>query len=402
GVTLANNTFKYNATGVAIRDSNNVGMAGSSLISGSDGSTGSGDQIGLSITGSTAVSIREVIFAWNSTGVLITESDGVDLAKLVCRNNTTGLQGKGNIGGEVRSSTFTANKTGVDLLEASAPGLIFRENNFYNNETGVRSPAQASLAVAPNYWGSSSGPKHNPLNPSGHGDLIEGNLDFIPWAPYAYYCDNVPPEITLTLPATIWLSDEPVELQLSVAEETWLDRVTLAVYDPRMETVTGKTWWRDEWDGSQGFLTWTPPGGVDGSYWVKAAAVDGKGNQSQVENKIVVDRYPPANPRVLINGGAEVTSELNVELTLTAEDASGVTEIMIFNEGGPPGAWEPYQESRTWQLLDGSPGLRQVTVRFRDGVGRESAAGASIIFNPPPPNPGTGHGNLPPPGQEPS
>lgn len=382
GITVSGNIFTYNATGISVLASRNIS------ISACDISYRGRDPAGRDITGlliniGSGVSVTKCTFSRNNTGVIVTGSSTVNLRESSWQNNGTGLRLAGRVEGEVTGNTFTANAVGLDLLQVTEPNLRFIGNNIYNNKQGLLAPPGNNLVVLENYWGSSSGPYHDKLNPQGHGDTITGDLSFIPWAPYAFYEDDAPPQVSLSLPGEMWLTDEPVPLQVSLAEDKWLDRVMLVVYGPGGDIVMNENWWHDEWPSSVAFLSWElDENNKDGVYHLSAMAIDGKGNQSHAEDYLVLDRQPPTVLQICINKGTGETSSLTVELTLRAADANGIAAMMITNEGGPPGEWEPYRETRSWQLLPGPPGSRKVIVRFRDGAGRESEATASIVFNP--------------------
>lgn len=380
GITMSGNIFSYNATGISVLASGDINISACDLSYGVN--PAGRDITGLLINMGSGVNVTKCTFSGNNTGVIVTGGSIVNLTGSSWQNNITGLRLAGRVEGEVTGNTFTANAVGLDLLQVTEPNLYFIRNNIYNNEQALLAPLGNNLVVLENYWGSSSGPYHEKLNPQGHGDTITGDPNFIPWAPYAFYEDDAPPHISLSLLGEMWLTEEPVPLQVSLAEDKWLDRVTLVVYGPGGDIVMNENWWQDEWPSSGAFLYWELDENTkDGVYHLSAMAIDGKGNQSHAEDYLVLDRQPPTVLQMYINKGAEETSSLTVELTLRAADANGITAMMITNEGGPPGEWEPYRETHTWQLLPGPPGLRKVIVRVRDGAGRENEATASIVFN---------------------
>lgn len=380
GITVGGNIFKYNATGISVLDSRDISISECDF-SYSGGDTAGRDITGLLINTSTGVNVNKCTFVGNNTGVIINDGSLINLKESNWENNITGLYLAGRVEGEVTDNTFTTNAVGLDLLQVTEPNLRFIGNNIYNNKQGLLAPPGNNLVVRENYWGSSSGPYHEKLNFQGHGDTITGDPSFIPWAPYAFYEDDSPPQVSLSLPEEMWYIDEPVPLQISLAEDKWLDSVALAVYGPGGDIVMSENWWQDEWPPSGTSLSWELDENIDGVYYFRVMAIDGKGNQSHADEYLVLDRQPPTVLQIGINNGAEKTSSLTVELSLRAADANGITAMMITNEGGPPGEWEPYLETRSWQLLPGPSGLRKITVRFRDGAGWESEATASIFFN---------------------
>lgn len=394
-------------TGILIQTSQEVelednliqGWSTGSLVTGSTGitftqTTFSENQTGASISSSTGITVTHATFSRNKLGARISNSTGILLDYSTWEDNETGLLLADTIEADIHHNRITRNNTGFDLLSIVEVQLTFTKNDIYGNVIALQAPTGETMTAPDNYWGSSRGPYHESLNVQGHGDIIRGDLNFVPWAPYAHGEDNAPPSVSLTLAGDIWLTSEPLPLEISLTEENWLDRVILAVYGRENEVITEEIWWGDEWSGSSD-ITWETNTIPDGPYRFLVVAVDGKGNEGYDEGYIILDRHPPANPQVYINGGAAETSTLTVDLALLAEDVNGVTEVMIANEGGPPGEWEPYRRTKSWELLPGPPGLRRVTVRFRDRAGWESQAEASIVLNPPPglPEEGREEGN---------
>ena len=66
----------------------------------------------------------------------------------------------------------------IRILAQSA--VQFRTNSFENTGWAIEAGAYA-LDAESNWWGDSTGPYHEQLNPEGLGDPITGNVDFIPW-----------------------------------------------------------------------------------------------------------------------------------------------------------------------------------------------------------------------------
>lgn len=82
------------------------------------------------------------------------------------------------------------------------------------------------------------------------------------------------------------------------------------------------------------------------------------------------DITPPVGT-VSIEGGADLTTSLSVTVATPAtDDATGVTEIQLSNDGL---AWtlRPYADTQAWTLLPGSGG-KFVWVKWKDGAGNWS------------------------------
>lgn len=373
GVNITGSTFRNNTTGVLL-----TGSRESTLL----GSLWENNGTGLMVSQSTQVTLEDNIFTQNTIGVDINTASGLSFSRSTCKENDTGVRMAGEIEGVITGSLLTGNNTSLDLEGITQAQVDLSRNDIFNNNQGVKAQEKVEIAAPLNFWGSSSGPYHQELNPEGHGEPITGRLFFLPWAPYAYYLDDRPPQLTLTYPAEKWLTREPLTLAVAVYEETWLDKATLAVYGPSGEKVMERIWWGKEGCHLQENLVWDTAEMLDGWYTLILEAEDGKGNARRLEGRLLLDRQPPSNLEVLINGGAMETSQLTVELRLRGEDASGIKEISISNEGGPVGPWEPFSEVKTWELLPGPPGERKVIVIFRDGAGWEAEARATIVYRP--------------------
>ncbi len=126
------------------------------------------------------------------------------------------------------------------------------------------------------------------------------------------------------------------------------------------------------WDGySEYNINWRLAGN-DGEKVVYVKFKDEAGNESDVfSDKILLDRTPPKEGKVVINEGNKITNNANkkVKLSLYAEGAS---EMLISNRFDlKEGEWEPYQTSKEW-LLEGPDGLKTVYVKFKDNAGNET------------------------------
>ncbi|MGB0521849.1 MAG: hypothetical protein ACPGJS_02755 [Flammeovirgaceae bacterium] len=112
--------------------------------------------------------------------------------------------------------------------------------------------------------------------------------------------------------------------------------------------------------------------GNDGMKVVYVRFQDEAGNISKsYMDSIELDRKPPIEGSVLIDGGSLITNNTNkkVNLNIHAED---VMEMRISNNYFFEGAeWEPYSENKDW-LLVGPDGLKTVFVQFRDELGNVS------------------------------
>ena len=105
----------------------------------------------------------------------------------------------------------------------------------------------------------------------------------------------------------------------------------------------------------------------EGELVVYAVLQDKAGNVSPVEKaKIIVDTTPPTGASLIINKGAEVTNnpEMQVRLSILATDAY---KMQISNTGQFNDAdWEDYVPEKNWMIGPRKEGKKTVYVRFAD------------------------------------
>jgi len=116
----------------------------------------------------------------------------------------------------------------------------------------------------------------------------------------------------------------------------------------------------------------------DGDKTVYVRFRDRAANESGVySDTIVLDTTPPTGS-ILIEGGADVVTDTQLALTLSASDAHGVTHMRLRNDAAAWSAWEPFAASRSW-TLPGQPGEHTVWVQFRDAAGNVSVAYSDTV-----------------------
>lgn len=118
--------------------------------------------------------------------------------------------------------------------------------------------------------------------------------------------------------------------------------------------------------------TLTVPG--EGTRYVRVRVKDSAGQWGPWSAPVafrVPDLTPPTGS-VVINGGAPVTVDPVVTLTLSASDAGGVDSMRVRNEGGSWSAWMPYKTSMSWTLPEPKGRVKTVYVQYRDAAGNVS------------------------------
>jgi hypothetical protein len=128
--------------------------------------------------------------------------------------------------------------------------------------------------------------------------------------------------------------------------------------------------------------------GEDGEKIVFAKFRDGAGNMSETATgKIVLDRKPPTDPKIVINNDSVYTTRRDkmVRLRLSATEAKGM--IISQDRNFADTKWEDYQAQKDF-VLKGDDGEKEVFVKYRDDAGNETAIVSDKIIldiNPPTP-----------------
>jgi len=194
------------------------------------------------------------------------------------------------------------------------------------------------------------------------------------WDEYAYGCtteyglsiitnDETPPTGSVVINEGVAYTTSPVvTLTLNATDSgTGVEKMMVA----NTSDFTNATW--ITYTSS---LTWTLTTG-DGTKAVYAKFRDRAGNISAVySDTIILDTIPPTGS-ILIQGGADVVTQTEVILTLSANDANGVTSMRLRNDLAAWGAWEPFTTTRRW-TLPSRLGEHTVWVQFRDPAGNIS------------------------------
>ncbi len=134
----------------------------------------------------------------NADGIYI-EADEGSITTTITNNFITGWNHGINLVGSVDSATITGNTiynniaidSGIHIAEGViATNVHVNFNNIFGNSDtdsyGISNSGIGTLDAENNWWGDITGPYNPILNPSGLGDEVSDNVDFIPWltAPY--------------------------------------------------------------------------------------------------------------------------------------------------------------------------------------------------------------------------
>jgi PKD repeat protein len=155
-----------------------------------------------------------------------------------------------------------------------------------------------------------------------------------------------------------------------------------------------------DWMSFEPDIDWDVTDLPDGPITVSVEFRDLAGNWSKsIEDSIILDRYPPRDCLIIINGGAAFTNDRQVTLTLQAKDASPMEYRIGVVVPGIPRNRIVWQDSPGWKIFEvrnlNKPHVthvRHVTYKlgeeqkpyeilaqFRDAQGRESEAVSSVI-----------------------
>ena len=96
----------------------------------------------------------------------------------------------------------------------------------------------------------------------------------------------------------------------------------------------------------------------------------------------LIDTTAPLISEVIINGGANMSDEKNIEIRITAiENGSGIERMKVSFDGMfDVEPWEPYRQSFSREIpIDGN-GERSVTIKLRDTSLNESTANSDTII----------------------
>jgi len=219
--------------------------------------------------------------------------------------------------------------------------------------------------------------------PSASG-VYYGKVDH--WDPWAYGCTTEYGLVILTNDETPPTGSVSINAGATYAAST---AVTLNLAGADVGTGVGQVMASNSsdfggatWVAYATSLNWTLTAG-EGTKTVYIRFRDRAGNESDAcSDTIVLDTTPPTGS-ILIEGGAEVVTDTQVVLTLSASDTNGVTHLRLRNDMAAWSAWDPFVTSHTW-TLPAQPGEHTVGVQFRDGAGNVSVAYSDAILYEPP------------------
>ena len=154
------------------------------------------------------------------------------------------------------------------------------------------------------------------------------------------------------------------------------------IYDIQFRDGAGGTW--TDWLTSTGFVGASFSGTDGHTYYFRSRARDGAGNAEAYpagdgDTHTTIDATSPVGSLV-IDGGAEATTNPTVTLTISATDSTSGLALMQFSDDGVSfSSWETYTTTKEWTLTGGD-GTKTVYVRFQDNASNTSPAYVDTII----------------------
>ncbi len=175
----------------------------------------------------------------------------------------------------------------------------------------------------------------------------------------SFILDTTPPEASITINGgAIYTTSTNVTVAIDVVDQGPVD------------------WYKMEMSGGE-WSDWSPFGAVlyvvlagdDDIHQISIEVRDRAGNvcPSPVSSSIILDTTPPSGT-VTVDGDAPYTTDLEVDVRVTAFDVNGVSQMSIRTGDGTWSPWEPIADNLLVNVPDGD-GTKRVEVRFMDAAG---------------------------------
>jgi hypothetical protein len=194
---------------------------------------------------------------------------------------------------------------------------------------------------------------------------------FTNWYMTGMPADTTPPTVTIDQPTNITFYSAP---QMISVNGTAADNVNVTRVALNGESVSGVSVWH-----------WTRQL-IGGSNLLVASAFDNSGNSATASVLCIVDTIAPSGVYLRINGGVGYISNVNVVVTLAAQDAYLSAVQLAETPAFAGAAWAPFSSTTNVTLSSGE-GTKTLYARFRDMAGNVSAAiSNSVVFDETRPN----------------
>ncbi|MEM2972202.1 MAG: PKD domain-containing protein [Candidatus Bathyarchaeia archaeon] len=175
-----------------------------------DGITLTGD-----LTSQINISYNEIMFNTHS-GIMLSDVSTYDTTITIIENNTISKNANGFYVSSDTATHITRNyivENDVGIFCEKGTGHTVHFNDIRDNGCGMDVSPEAFVDATYNYWGSTSGPYHESLNPRGEGNPVKGegaNVDFIFFLTHSINDGKVAPTTVLWTDKVIVAPNQPI------------------------------------------------------------------------------------------------------------------------------------------------------------------------------------------------
>ena len=277
-----------------------------------------------------------------SNNVVFSNADGISLESpsasalpydlsfhrnIVSANNLTGVEILNKVKANLTENSIAYNSHGVVV---SSQNNLARGNDIYGNtDFGIYANGTGTIDAVSNYWGNSSGPFHEDLNPSGQGNAVNGNGIDLRFSPF------------LVNPSGVFPINDPPVAKLQVATKGAINEKLIFDATESHDDTKVLDYFFDFGDGT---AAWNASGKIEhtyltpGLYEASLLVMDDLGVLSQ--NTIVktinitlpiLTIYIVMKPATVVSGG---TASVSVHVTNGSYAVGNVTITVASDKGG--------------------------------------------------------------------
>lgn len=307
---ISNNNVSLSTVGIRISSGGNLSSYISNLTISNNGVFANRDGISLESPSTSAFSYDLLV-----------------QRNIASANNLTGVEILNKVKVNLTENSVAYNSYGV---VASSQNNLARRNDIYRNKDfGMYVNNTSTIDAVNNYWGNSSGPFHEYLNPLGQGNAVNGNgadLRFTPFLqdPSGVFRINESPVASLQVPKT------------GAIKEKLIFDATASHDDTKIVNYF--------FDFGDGTSTWNASGEIEhayitpGLYEASLLVMDDLGvlNQNAIVKTInitlpILTVYVVMKPATVVSGG---TASVSVHVTNGSYAVEGVTINVASDRGG--------------------------------------------------------------------
>ncbi|MFA6004769.1 MAG: Ig-like domain-containing protein, partial [Elusimicrobiota bacterium] len=249
------------------------------------------------------------------------------------------------------------NNTGI-ASDSSLPDVIYNCSITSNTNAGLYHSAAQPVQANYNWWGSTTGPT-NAANPGGTGDVVSGNVDFLPFL-------QQPPTLAPPTALPLVLLDPSPTQSKSV-------RFQLSFSQPLDTSV-------------QPVVTYGQ-NAPDGAYSIRIAEAKDLSHQSMLVSTQPFYTVDNTAPQLALSGpaaGATLSRPLTIEAS--ASDANGIARVVFQLDGVAQATMTAAPYSFFWDTRAFPDGQHVLAVQAEDGAGNRTSLSRSVVISYAPPS----------------